>query len=72
MLDNFEQVVDAAPSITALLAAAPGVKALVTSRRVLRVTGEHGYPVAPMASEAAVRLLMLGRGRSHCPGRRPT
>src|SRR5262249_39003279 len=38
VLDNFEQVVDGAPFVTDLLRACPGVKALVTSRTVLRVT----------------------------------
>lgn len=49
LLDNFEQVVAAAPLITDLLTAAPGVKALVTSREVLRVYGEHELPVPPLA-----------------------
>jgi len=45
LLDNFEQVTDAAPLVTTLLGAAPGVVALVTSRMVLRVRGEHEFPV---------------------------
>jgi len=45
LLDNFEQVTDAAPLVTTLLGAAPGVAALVTSRTVLRVSGEHEFPV---------------------------
>ena len=45
LLDNFEQVTDAAPLVTTLLGAAPGVVALVTSRTVLRVSGEHEFPV---------------------------
>jgi predicted ATPase len=45
VLDNFEQVVEAAPHVTALLRACPRLKALVTSRAVLRVTGEHDFPV---------------------------
>jgi predicted ATPase len=45
ILDNFEQVVDAAPHITAILGTCPRVKALVTSRSVLRVTGEQDFPV---------------------------
>ncbi|HEY7032116.1 MAG TPA: NB-ARC domain-containing protein, partial [Thermomicrobiales bacterium] len=48
VLDTFEQVVAAAPEVTALLAACPGLKVLVTSRVTLRVTGEHEYPVAPL------------------------
>jgi len=45
LLDNFEQVAGAAPLVTTLLAAAPGVVALVTSRMVLRLSGEHEFPV---------------------------
>jgi predicted ATPase/DNA-binding NarL/FixJ family response regulator len=48
VLDTFEQIVAAAPDVTALLAACPGLKVLVTSRITLRVTGEHEYPVTPL------------------------
>jgi non-specific serine/threonine protein kinase len=48
VLDNFEQVVEAAPHVTDLLSACPRVKALVTSRTVLRLTGEQDYPVPPL------------------------
>jgi predicted ATPase/DNA-binding XRE family transcriptional regulator len=50
VLDNFEQVVAAAPDVARLLAAAPGVTALVTSRVVLRLSGEQEFPVAPFAA----------------------
>ncbi len=49
LLDNFEGVIDAGPLVTELLAAAPELKALVTSRVVLHVSGEHEYPVPPLA-----------------------
>jgi len=49
VLDNFEQLLAAAPVITELLAAAPRLKALVTSRAVLRLHGENEYPVPPLA-----------------------
>jgi predicted ATPase/DNA-binding CsgD family transcriptional regulator len=49
VLDNFEQVVAAAPLLTELLMAAPALKILVTSREVLRVYGEREYAVAPLA-----------------------
>ncbi|HEX6086821.1 MAG TPA: protein kinase [Thermoanaerobaculia bacterium] len=48
ILDNFEQVLDAAPLIGRLLAAAPRVKALVTSRSPLRVAGEREYALPPL------------------------
>jgi class 3 adenylate cyclase len=48
VLDNFEQVADAAPLLAELLAAAPGLKMLVTSRSTLRLSGEHEFPVPPL------------------------
>ena len=48
VLDNFEQVMGAAPLVAELLSAAPGVVALVTSRMVLRLSGEHEFPVPPL------------------------
>ena len=50
LLDNFEQVLDAAPLISALVQAAPGVRVLVTSRSVLRVAGEREYEVPPLTA----------------------
>jgi non-specific serine/threonine protein kinase len=49
VLDNFEQVIDAAPVVGALLTAAPRLKVLVTSREVLRVSGEVNVPVPPLS-----------------------
>ncbi|MHA6693599.1 DUF4062 domain-containing protein [Homoserinimonas sp. A520] len=48
VVDNFEQVLPAAPILTALLASAPGVKFLVTSRTLLRVSGEHAVEIGPL------------------------
>jgi predicted ATPase len=50
ILDNFEHVLEAAPLITDLLAACPAVKVLVTSRAVLRLSGEHDITIPPLAS----------------------
>lgn len=49
VLDNFEQVLVAAPLLTDLLTHAPKLTALVTSRSVLGVYGEYVYPVPPMS-----------------------
>jgi predicted ATPase len=47
-LDNFEQVLGAAPAVTELLAVAPGLKVLATSRAPLGLYGEHEFPVPPL------------------------
>ena len=48
IIDNFEHVIEVAPIISQLLAHAPGVKILVTSREALRVSGEQEYVVPPL------------------------
>ncbi|MDQ5852391.1 MAG: helix-turn-helix domain-containing protein [Chloroflexota bacterium] len=48
VLDNFEQVVAAAPLLAEVLAAAPRLRILVTSREVLHLSGEHVFPVPPL------------------------
>jgi non-specific serine/threonine protein kinase len=49
VVDNFEHVLPAAPIVAELLAAAPFLKALVTSRASLRLSQEREYPVLPLA-----------------------
>jgi predicted ATPase/tetratricopeptide (TPR) repeat protein len=79
ILDNFEQVLDAAPLVADLLQHAPDLRLLVTSRVVLRVHGEEewrvdplgvpatGSTVAALAENPAVRLF-IDRVRAVQPG----
>ncbi|MDQ3168043.1 MAG: NB-ARC domain-containing protein, partial [Chloroflexota bacterium] len=48
LLDNVEQVIDVAPVLVTLVAACPRLTLLVTSRALLRVSGEHVVTVAPL------------------------
>jgi predicted ATPase len=62
LLDNFEQVLAAAPLVSELLAAAPRLKILVTSRAPLHLQGEKEFAVPPLAlpppgSESSVSTL---------------
>jgi predicted ATPase/class 3 adenylate cyclase len=58
LLDNLEQVLQAAPHLAELVAATTNAKLLTTSREPLRVTGEQRYAVEPLASSAAVELFV--------------
>jgi predicted ATPase len=66
VLDNCERVLDAAPEITGLLAASPGLTVLATSRESFHVRGEHEFPLAPLPLPAADRLL-AGRALAEIP-----
>jgi predicted ATPase/class 3 adenylate cyclase len=56
LIDNLEQVVEAAPELSRLLQACPNLTLLCTSRELLRVQGEVEYAVPPLASPEAVSL----------------
>lgn len=49
VLDNFEQLVKAATEVAQLLAHAPQLKLLITSREPLHIYGEHSFPVPPLS-----------------------
>jgi predicted ATPase/class 3 adenylate cyclase len=75
LLDNFEQVVEAAPDVSRLLAACPEVKVLVTSREPLHLPGEQEYPVRPLSvpdpgllSQYEAVALFLQRAQAVRPG----
>ena len=51
LLDNFEQVLAAAPLVADLLTTVAGLRVLATSRAPLRVRGEREYAVGPLALE---------------------
>jgi predicted ATPase/DNA-binding SARP family transcriptional activator len=81
LLDNLEQVIDVGPSIAGLLAAAPNLRVLATSREALRVYGEQEHPVSPLQlpdlvdlppvealSEHAAVALFVARARERKPG----
>ena len=81
VLDNFEQIVDAAPDVVSLLTDLPGATFLVTSRVRLRVRGEQVFDVEPLGlppepSQASIRAILEApavqlfrdRARSADPG----
>jgi predicted ATPase/class 3 adenylate cyclase len=63
LFDNFEQVVDAADDVAALLSTCPRLEVLVTSRERLHVTGEQEYAVPPLVHEEGVGFF-LARARA--------
>jgi len=56
LVDNLEQVIDAAPELASLVETCPNLSLLVTSRELLRVRGEVEYAVLPLADPEAVEL----------------
>ena len=56
VLDNLEQVIDAAPELASVLETCSNLALLVTSRELLRVRGEVEYPVPALTSPDAVTL----------------
>jgi predicted ATPase len=62
LLDNLEQVVEAAPALATLVETCPNLVLLVTSRELLRIRGEVEYQVLPLAGADAVALFCARSG----------
>ncbi|MFN2470791.1 MAG: NB-ARC domain-containing protein [Gaiellaceae bacterium] len=56
VVDNLEQVVEAAPQLAELLAQTPSARILATSREPLHIAGEHRFSVEPLPTAAGVEL----------------
>src|SRR5229473_2991911 len=59
LLDNFEQVIAAAPQLVDLLASCPDLSILVTSRAALHLSVEHEFAVSPLAVPDLTQLPAL-------------
>jgi predicted ATPase/class 3 adenylate cyclase len=59
VLDNFEQILPAAASVSALLASGPDLKVIASSRAPLRISGEQEFAVPPLELPDPQRLLSL-------------
>jgi hypothetical protein len=70
LLDNFEQLTEAGPKLAALLAEAPELRVLVTSRARLGIAAEQEYSVPTMVPVEAVALF-TARARQLKPGFEP-
>ena len=64
LFDNFEQVIDAAAGLAALVASCPKLDLMVTSREPLRLRGEREYAVPSLAHDEGMRLF-IDRAREH-------
>jgi predicted ATPase/ATP/maltotriose-dependent transcriptional regulator MalT len=49
LLDNFEQVISAAPQLVEIVATCPHIKLIVTSREILHIRLEHEFSLPPLA-----------------------
>jgi predicted ATPase len=62
LIDNLEQVIEAAPDLGGLVESCPNLRLVVTSRELLRVRGEVEYEVRPLDRSEAVELFCLRSG----------
>ncbi len=70
LLDNFEHLLSAAPQMATLLAEAPELCVLATSRERLAIAAEHEYPVPTLLADEAIALFTT-RARQLKPGFEP-
>lgn len=64
LLDNFEQIMSAAPLLSELLSACAGLRMLATSREALRLRGEHEFPLLPLALPVQPSVEILSQSPS--------
>lgn len=69
VLDNLEQVISAAPSLSAVLATCPGLTILATSREVLHLSGEQEFQVPPLGPAAVELFVERSSGIHPAPAR---
>ncbi len=68
VLDNLEQLLpEVASRVAALVRGSAGLRVLATTRELLRIGGEYGYAVPPLAMDAGIALFE-DRARLHRPG----
>ena len=63
VVDNFEHVLEAAPSLAQMLSIGAQLRVLTTSRERLHLVGERGVPVPPLPTPGPAELTELGLGR---------
>jgi predicted ATPase/class 3 adenylate cyclase len=70
LLDNLEQVLEAADPLAGLISACPNLRLLTTSREPLRLSGEQEYPVPPLSRDDAIGFFVT-RARAIRPDFQP-
>jgi predicted ATPase/DNA-binding SARP family transcriptional activator len=67
VMDNVEHLATVGDDIVALIRSCPRLTILATSRRVLHLSGEHVFPLAPLQRAAAIELFR-SRSEAAAPG----
>ncbi len=68
MLDNFEQLIGAAPLVATLLQQSPELVVITTSRELLRLRGEHELQVPPLPTDREAVALFAERAAAAAHG----